>query len=152
VTVLGCRWGAGHDPALRQRLGIQLQETQLNDRLTVVEIVRLFRSFYHRGPTVDEAIGLVELDAKRDARVGKLSGGQKQRLAVACALVNEPDLLFLDEPTTGLDPQRPVPSFRARGPRVAADSCPGRTGSRSGGSAQPVRPTRRGRNPWGGTR
>ena len=104
VEVLGLRWGHD-DGALRQRLGIQLQETQLNEKLSVEEIVRLFRSFYKRGPSVDEVLALVELESKRTAWVSKLSGGQKQRLAVACALVNAPDLLFLDEPTTGLDPQ-----------------------------------------------
>ncbi|MFB3854729.1 MAG: ABC transporter ATP-binding protein [Vicinamibacterales bacterium] len=104
VEVLGQRWG-GNDRALRERLGIQLQETQLADKLTVEETVRLFRSFYRRGRRVDEVIGLVGLDSKRKSWVSKLSGGQKQRLSVACALVNEPELLFLDEPTTGLDPQ-----------------------------------------------
>jgi ABC-2 type transport system ATP-binding protein len=93
----------GH--ALRSRLGIALQETQLSEKLLVEETVRLFRSFFSSGRTVDEVIGLVQLDEKRGARVGTLSGGQKQRLAVACALVSDPDLLFLDEPTTGLDPQ-----------------------------------------------
>jgi ABC-2 type transport system ATP-binding protein len=104
VELLGLRWSAD-ERALRQRLGIQLQETQLTEKLTVEETVRLFRSFYARGRTVDEVIGLVQLDEKRGARVGKLSGGQKQRLALACAIVGDPDLLFLDEPTTGLDPQ-----------------------------------------------
>jgi ABC-2 type transport system ATP-binding protein len=104
VELLGLRWDRD-EHALRQRLGIQLQETELADKLTVAETVRLFRSFYERGPTVDRVIAVVQLDEKRDARVGKLSGGQKQRLALACAIVGDPDLLFLDEPTTGLDPQ-----------------------------------------------
>jgi ABC-2 type transport system ATP-binding protein len=104
VELLGLRWDH-HERELRQRLGIQLQETQLAEKLTVEETVRLFRSFYERGRTVDEVIRLVQLEEKRGARVGKLSGGQKQRLALACAIVGDPDLLFLDEPTTGLDPQ-----------------------------------------------
>jgi ABC-2 type transport system ATP-binding protein len=104
VEVLGKRWDKDAR-WLRARLGIQLQETQLADKLTVAETLRLFRSFYADGPSVDELLGLVELEAKRDTWVVKLSGGQKQRLSVACALAGRPDLLFLDEPTTGLDPQ-----------------------------------------------
>jgi ABC-2 type transport system ATP-binding protein len=86
-------------------LGISLQETQFSDKLTVMETVRLFRSFYRRGAQPDAVIDMVQLREKVTARVGKLSGGQKQRLALACALVGHPELLFLDEPTTGLDPQ-----------------------------------------------
>src|SRR5689334_8868577 len=88
VEVLGRRWAA--DAAgLRERLGITLQETRLPERLTVREIVTLFRSFYARGRPVDEVIGLVSLGEKRGAWYDKLSGGQKQRLAVACALVGD---------------------------------------------------------------
>src|SRR5262245_50086118 len=105
VELLGMRWGTGNDQEMRERIGVALQQTELADKLSVEETVRLFRSFYARGGDVDQIIRLVSLEEKRNARVGKLSGGQKQRLAVACALVGEPDVLFLDEPTTGLDPQ-----------------------------------------------
>ena len=106
VEILGTPWREGAaGRALRERLGIQLQETQLADKLTVSEVLALFRSFYRQSHTVAEVLALVELEEKRKARVVTLSGGQKQRLAVACALVSKPELLFLDEPTTGLDPQ-----------------------------------------------
>jgi ABC-2 type transport system ATP-binding protein len=104
VNLLGLSWKTAARE-LRQRIGIQLQETQFPDKLTVEETLRLFRSFFHRGIAVDEAIRIAQLEEKRTARVGVLSGGQKQRLAMACALVGDPELLFLDEPTTGLDPQ-----------------------------------------------
>ena len=124
VELLGQQWNSTDERALRERIGVQLQETQLAEKVTVVETLRLFRSFYKRGHSVDEVIQTVALEEKRDARVGKLSGGQKQRLAVACALVSDPELLFLDEPTTGLDPQARlslwdvVDKFRAGGGTV----------------------------------
>jgi ABC-2 type transport system ATP-binding protein len=104
VELLGRNWQNGAEE-LRQRIGVQLQETQFPEKITVEEVVRLFRSFYRRGLTIDEAIRIAQLEEKRRARVGGLSGGQKQRLAMATALVGDPELLFLDEPTTGLDPQ-----------------------------------------------
>ena len=104
VEVLGRRWERDAHQ-IRERLGVQLQETELPDRSTVEESLGLFRSFYPDGRSVDELLGLVQLEEKRGTQVRNLSGGQKQRLSVACALAGNPEVLFLDEPTTGLDPQ-----------------------------------------------
>jgi ABC-2 type transport system ATP-binding protein len=104
VEILGLRWES-HGDDIRRRIGISLQETRLADKLTVREVVTLFRSFYPNGLDPADAVARVALDEKARSYVVKLSGGQRQRLAVACAIVGDPELLFLDEPTTGLDPQ-----------------------------------------------
>lgn len=123
LEVLGDRW-RGDGLALRARLGIQLQETKFPEKLRVHEVIALFRSFYTRGLDVVEVLALVSLEEKADAYVRTLSGGQKQRLSLACALVGDPELLFLDEPTTGLDPQSRrqtweiVENLKARGRTV----------------------------------
>jgi ABC-2 type transport system ATP-binding protein len=123
VEVLGDRW-RGENLPLRARLGIQLQETKFPEKLTVAEVITLFRSFYPRGLGVGEVLALVGLQDKADGQVRTLSGGQKQRLSLGCALVGDPELLFLDEPTTGLDPQSRrqtweiVESLKARGRTV----------------------------------
>jgi len=123
VEILGMRWGRDSE-RIRARLGVQLQETELPDKLTVEEILRLFRSFYPEGRTVEALLDVAQLGEKRRTQTRNLSGGQRQRLSVACALAGDPDVLFLDEPTTGLDPQsrrqlwNVVEAFRAAGGTV----------------------------------
>jgi len=123
VEILGRSWS--DDPrGLRERIGIQLQETQLAEKLTVLETITLFRSFYRKGLDPAEVMRIVQLEDKEKAWVRKLSGGQKQRLSLAAALVGDPEILFLDEPTTGLDPQARrqvwdvIADVRARGGTV----------------------------------
>ena len=121
VEVLGMQWGEGLDHQLRQRIGITLQETRFKEKLSVLEVLTLFRSFYDSGIEPEGALQLVSLQEKATAWIRQLSGGQKQRLAVAVALVGDPELIFLDEPTTGLDPQARrrlwdvISNLRARG-------------------------------------
>src|SRR5262249_52051659 len=123
VEILGMTWAA-NESALREKIGISLQDTRLADKLTVREVLVMFRSFYKAGLSPDDAIATVSLQEKARTYVSKLSGGQRQRLAVACALVGEPDLVFLDEPTTGLDPQSRrqlwdvIRAFKAKGKTV----------------------------------
>ena len=101
-----CGIDAAEQPAeVKQRIGVQLQATALQDKITPREALRLFASFYRRAAAVETLIGRFSLAEKADAPFDTLSGGQRQRLALALAFVNEPDVLFLDEPTTGLDPQ-----------------------------------------------
>jgi len=104
VRVLGMDWKHSAT-AIRHEIGVQLQATEFQEKLTVHEVLRMFRCFYRRGRELDEIVSWIGLEEKQKSRVGTLSGGQKQRLALGCALLSRPRVLFLDEPTTGLDPQ-----------------------------------------------
>ena len=123
VEVLGRRWRDDRRE-IQERIGVQLQETELEEKLTVFELLRVFRSFYRQGAEIEEVMRTIGLEEKRDAQVRTLSGGQKQRLAVGCALINRPEVLFLDEPSTGLDPQarrqlwQVIESFKSGGGTV----------------------------------
>jgi ABC-2 type transport system ATP-binding protein len=127
VRIFGHNWGrvwGDQSRKLREWIGISLQETRLSEKLTVRETIGLFASFYAQPRPAEQVLEELQLTEKADSWVGKLSGGQKQRLAVATALVGNPRILFLDEPTTGLDPQSRrqlweiVRSFQERGGTV----------------------------------
>ncbi len=123
IRILDMQWKTDAR-AIRQRIGVTLQQTDFQEKLSVRETLRLFRSFYPTGLEIETVLATVGLEEKGDARIDVLSGGQKQRLAIGCAILNEPDILFLDEPTTGLDPQARrrvweiVENFKGRGGTV----------------------------------
>lgn len=123
IYLLGMRLPEEVDRA-KQVMGVQLQTTSLFERLKVGETVDLFRSFYSNPLSTDDALAAVSLDQKKNQMAGELSGGQQQRLAIALALVNDPEIIFLDEPTAGLDPQarrevwRLVQDLKGRGKTV----------------------------------
>jgi ABC-2 type transport system ATP-binding protein len=123
IRVLGLDWARSAD-AIRAAIGVQLQATDFIEKLTVFETLRMFQSLYAEAREPREIIGWVGLQEKQMSRVGTLSGGQKQRLALGCALLHRPRVLFLDEPTTGLDPQARrrvwelVEAFKAEGGSV----------------------------------
>jgi len=104
IRVLGLDW-RHHGKQIRQRIGVQFQSTELDDKIKVREVLELFGSYYAKSAKPDELLGLVQLEDKANALQSTLSGGQRQRLAFALAIVSQPELVFLDEPTTGLDPQ-----------------------------------------------
>ena len=141
AMVLGVDVADGAD-SLKPRIGVSLQTASMYPKLTVVEIIDLFRSFYQRSRSTDELVEMLELGERRNARTKDLSGGQRQRLAVALALVNDPELIFLDEPTTGLDPA----ARRALWDLVRGLKAAGRVGPADdplhGGSRDPVRSAR----------
>ncbi|MFG0256512.1 MAG: ABC transporter ATP-binding protein [Phycisphaerales bacterium JB043] len=123
IEVLGHTWD-NNPRSIQEHIGVQLQETDFQDKLTVFEMLRLFQSFYSNTRTIDEVIETIGLQEKRNDYAKTLSGGQRQRLSIGCALINKPKILFLDEPTTGLDPQARrrlweiVESFKSEGGTV----------------------------------
>jgi ABC-2 type transport system ATP-binding protein len=104
ITILGMDW-RHHGKEIRSRIGVQLQSTSLFNKITPREALDLYGSYYPKRRSTKDLLDLVQLNEKADAYHITLSGGQQQRLAIALALVNDPELVFLDEPTTGLDPQ-----------------------------------------------